>query len=142
VIASLIPRVAALADPLAYRRARFPEQVALAEVVAEGAPPVAIPRGAVSWMPQPVYNLHWSRNGELFFDARTPPDQAWTVLAERGVHSLVIDVEAAVLRSGRTDHPIVDAWIEDRRARLRSDASTKPARRGRVWVLVDLMEGA
>jgi hypothetical protein len=142
VLASLAPRIAALANPLAYRQALFPDQLALAEVVAEGAPRVAIPRGAVSWMSQPVYNLHWSRNGELFFDGRTSPEEAWSVLAARGVHSLVIDVDAAALRSGRTGHPIVDAWLVGRRARLRTDASPRPARRGRVWVLIDLMDGA
>jgi hypothetical protein len=142
VLASLGPRIAALVDPLAYRKMLFPDQVALAEVVAEGVPRVAIPRGAVSWMPQPVYNLHWSRNGELFFDARASPEEAWSLLAARGVHSLVIDVDAAALRSGRTQHPIVDVWLEDRRARLRVDPNPKPAQRGRVWVLIDLMSGA
>jgi hypothetical protein len=137
-LAALVPRVASLRDPQAYRRALFPDQVALAEVVAEGEPLVAIPRGAVAWMPRPVYNLHWSRNGELFFDGRTAPDAAWALLARRGVHSLVLDVEPSALGRGRTGHPLVDAWLRDGRARLRGDATPLPARRGRVWVLVDL----
>ena len=62
------PRLAAIAEPRAYERARFPDQVALAEMVEGGRGVVAIPKGAALWMPRPVYLLHWERNGELFFN--------------------------------------------------------------------------
>ena len=62
------PRIAALTDPGTYRAGVFPDQAALRDLVARSRPVVAIPKGAVSWMDRPVYNLHWERNGELFFD--------------------------------------------------------------------------
>lgn len=134
----LLPRVAALRDPTGYERAAHPAQDALRRVVARGTPVVAIPRGAVSWMPQPVYVLHWSRNGELFFDARTPPDEALALLRERGVRSLVIDAKTAGVPPGRVGHPIVDAWLAAGRAELVPDPHPLPAQRGRVWRLVEL----
>ena len=139
----LVRRVAALRDPAAHERALFPDQDALREVVARGEGVVAIPKGAVSWMPQPVYNLHWSRNGELFFDpppghARTPPDVARAILDARGVRSVALDVTTPLPRDGTLRHPTVDAWIRAGRASLRPDPAPPAARRNRVWVLVDL----
>ena len=127
-----VPRVAALRDPEAYERTLFPDQVALRDVVGSAEPVVAIPRGAVAWMPKPVYNLHWSRNGELFFDARTPPAE------RRGVRSVAFDADPAQLRRNRVGHPHLDAWLQDGSARLRPDPDPPAARKGRVWVLVEL----
>jgi hypothetical protein len=138
LVASYAPRLAALRDPGAYERALFPDQVALRELVARAAPVVAIPRGAVAWMPQPVYNLHWSRNGELFFDGRTAPDAARALLERRGVRSIAFDVEPRLLAKGRLGHPLLDAWLADGSAALRADPEPPAARRGRVWVLVEL----
>jgi len=136
--ARLLPRVAALREPEAYERAQHPAQDRLRRVVARATPVVAIPRGAVSWMPQPVYNLHWSRNGELFFDARTPPDAALALLRERGVRSLVIDARTGGVPRGRVGHPIVDAWLASGDAELVPDPHPLPAWRDRVWRLVEL----
>lgn len=135
---ALGPRVLALRDPDAYEREVLPDQVALREVVARAEPVVAIPRGAVSWMERPVYNLHWSRNGELFFDARTSPDAALALLERRGVRSLVLDVETPLPGDGTLGHPIVDAWLRTGRARVVPDADPPAARGGRIWVLVEL----
>ena len=130
------PRLAALRAPDAYERAALPAQATLREVVARGESVVAIPRGAVSWMPQPVYNLHWSRNGELFFDERTAPDVALALLRERGVRSLVVEAPRGRVR--RVDHPIVDAWLAEGAATLVPDPNPLPAHRDRVWRLVAL----
>lgn len=135
-LATLAPRLGALRDPAAYERRVAPVQVGLRTVVARGEPVVAIPQGAVSWMPKPVYNLHWARNGELFFDGRTPPAQARELLRARGVHSLAIDAPAGARE--RVGHPIVDAWLASGEATLRPDPDPPPAGRGRVWRLVDL----
>jgi hypothetical protein len=132
------PRVAALRAPEAYARSKFPDQVALRELVARAEPVVAIPRGAVAWMSQPVYNLHWSRNGELFFDGRTPAHAARALLERRGVRSIAFDVERTRLEAGEVGHPLLDTWLRDGSARLRPDPDPPPARRGRVWVLVEL----
>jgi hypothetical protein len=137
-VRALGPRIAALDTPRAYERQVMPAQANLRDVVARGEAVVAIPRGAVSWMPKPVYNLHWSRNGELFFDGRTPPGVALALLAQRDVRSLVIDAPRGIGPRGPVGHPIVDAWLRDGRARLRSDPEPPPARRNRVWRLVDL----
>jgi hypothetical protein len=59
-----LPRLPALVDPHAYERRVFPDQVSLQEMVSLGDGVVAIPKGAVLWMPRPVYVLHWERNGE------------------------------------------------------------------------------
>jgi hypothetical protein len=134
----LVPRLAALRSPDAYRLAHFPDQVALGQAVARAEPVVAIPRGAVAWMPKPVYNLHWSRNGELFFDHRTPPGDALELLRTRGVKSVVFDADPRLVEQGRVGHPILDAWLREGTARLRSDMPRLPARRGRVWVLLEL----
>ena len=136
------PRVAALRDPQAYERARFPDQVALREIVARAEPVVGISMGAVSWMPGPVYNLHWVRNGELFFsepDRMASPVSALALLRRRGVRSLVIQARAPLPGDGRVGHPIVDAWLRRGVATLRTDVPRRPAtHRGHVWVLVDL----
>ena len=136
------PRLGAIAWPRAYERARFPDQVALAEMVARGRGVVAIPKGAALWMPRPVYLLHWERNGEIFFDRvrgrLTPAPQVLERLKARGVGSLVLDVPASLPAGGRVGHPRVDAWIGRGLAARRDDVPPRPARPGRVWVLVDL----
>jgi hypothetical protein len=134
-----VPRIAALRDPRAYERAVFPDQDALRDTVAELEPVVAIPKGAVSWMPKPVYVLHWTRNGELFFDNRTPPREAHALLRRRGVRSLVIDVSPARIRPNALGHPLVDAWLRGGGARLRADVARRPADDGRVWVALELL---
>jgi hypothetical protein len=133
-----LPRVPALAAPEPYRKAKFPDQVALREMVARAEPVVAIPMGAVLWMPKPVYLLIWERNGELFFTRRTPPREARAVLDRRGVRSLVLDVRPPLPADGSLGHPIVDAWLREGTASLRPDANPPAARAGKVWVLVDL----
>jgi hypothetical protein len=135
-ISVLVPRVLALRAPLAYEREHFPEQDALRRMVAQAEPVVGIPMGAVAWMPQPVYNLLWERNGELYFTKGTPPETALAQLVERDVRSLVIDAEPEALARGRTGHPIVDAWLASGAAALASDVGRLGARRGRQWVLV------
>ncbi len=138
-----LPRIAALRDPHAYEARVFPDQAALRDVVSRAEPVVAIPKGAVAWMEKPVYVLHWERNGELFFDRvlqyQTPPEEALALLARRGVRSLVLDVAPPLPADGTLGHPSVDTWIRDGRARVRPDPRPKPARRGRVWVTVDLL---
>ena len=138
-----LPRIAALAGPRAYEARVFPDQAALRDLVSRAGPVVAIPGGAVAWMEKPVYVLDWERNGELFFDRvleyQTPPEEARALLARRGVRSLVLDVAPPLPEDGRLGHPTVDAWIRDGRARVRPDPRPKPARRGRVWVTVDLL---
>lgn len=134
--AELFPRLPALRDPQTYERAIMPAQDGLRTAVARAEPVVAIPRGAVAWMPKPVYVLHWSRNGELFFDGRTPAGEALALLRTRGVRSLVIDAPPGGVR--RVGHPIVDAWLADGRARLRPDPRPPTAQKGRVWRVVDL----
>ncbi|MEE8476709.1 MAG: hypothetical protein V3T01_15235 [Myxococcota bacterium] len=150
--AHYLPRVAALRSPENYERRIFPDQVALGEIVARGSPVVAIPMGAVLWMPKPVYNLLWERNGELFFrglrggrgDERhavrsATPEDALALLERRGVRSLVLDVRPPHPGDGRVGNPIVDAWLANRVAKLRPDPDPPRARGDRVWVLVDLM---
>jgi hypothetical protein len=144
-LARHLPRVAALPAPDAYRAREFPDQVALAQMVAVGRGVVAIPKGAVLWMPKPVYLLHWERNGELFFGEvrgrRTPPDAALALLRRRGVGSLVVEV-AAPVSPDRVGHPTVDAWIAAGLAKRRPGIRPRSVRPGRVWVLVDLVEPA
>jgi len=132
----LVPRVLALRAPRAYERERFPEQDALRRMVAQAEPVVGIPMGAVSWMTQPVYNLLWERNGELYFMKGTSPEVARARLVERDVRSLVIDAEAELLARGRTGHAIVDAWLDGGVAALAPEIEPLPARAGRQWVLV------
>jgi hypothetical protein len=138
-----LPRIAAWRDPHAYERSEFPDQAALREAVARAEPVVAIPKGAVAWMPKPVYVLNWERNGELFFDRvvnnQTPPGLALGLLVSRGVHSLVLDVKPPLPADGTLGHPLVDAWIHAGRARVRNEPHVLRARDGRVWVTVDLL---
>jgi hypothetical protein len=138
------PRLAALRHPAAYERRVFPDQVALREVVSRAEPVVAIPMGAVLWMPKPVYLLLWERNGELFFRdlrgtrdgeefvvPRTPPDRARALLERRGVRSLALDVRPPHPRDGRVGHPIVDAWLRargERHAAARPRSAARPRR--------------
>ena len=135
---SYLPRIASLRSPEAHERAKFPDQVNLREVVARAEPVVGIPMGAVFWMPKPVYVLLWQRNGELFFNRTTPPRAARSILRERGVRSLVMDVAPPLPMDGTLGHPIVDAWIREGSARLRPDPNPLSARGDKVWVLVDL----
>lgn len=145
------PRLAALRDPAAYERRVFPDQVALREVVARAEPVVAIPMGAVLWMPKPVYVLLWERNGELFFQdlrgkrdgepfvvPRTPQAQARALLARRGVRSLALDVRPPHPHDGRVGNATVDAWLREGTATLRADPDPPRARGDRRWVIVDL----
>jgi hypothetical protein len=139
------PRLTALPAPDAYRAREFPAQLALAELVARGDGVVAIPKGAVLWMPRPVYLLHWERNGELFFDRvlgrQTPPDEALALLRRRGVGSLVLQLSAPppALDQERVGHPIVDRWIAEGLAARRADVAPRPAAGGDVYLLVDLL---
>jgi hypothetical protein len=146
------PRLAALRDPDAYERRVFPDQVALRDMVSRAEPVVAIPMGAVLWMPKPVYVLLWERNGELIFrELRgrrggepfvvppTPPDRARALLGARGVRSLVLDVQPPHPADGRTGLPTVDLWLRQGTARLRADPEPPAARGDRVWVRVDLL---
>ncbi len=139
-----LPRIAALRDPRAYERLMFPDQDALRETVARATPVVAIPKGAVAWMPKPVYVLHWERNGELFFDRvvkfQTTPAAARALLVRRGVRSLVLDALPPLPTDGTLGHPTVDVWIRAGRARVRDEPHRLPARDGRVWVTIDLLD--
>jgi hypothetical protein len=141
---AVLPRIAALRNPHAYEREQFPDQVALREAVARAAPVVAIPKGAVAWMPKPVYVLHWERNGELFMDRilplKTPPGIALALLRSRGVRSLVLDVALPIPSNGTVGNPTVDAWIRAGKARVRGEPHELRAGRRRVWVTVDLLE--
>ncbi len=143
--ARLVPRVLALRDPRAHERATFPDQDALRRMVGRAEPVVGIPMGAVSWMPRPVYNLLWERNGELYFGGGmpagfplTPPDVALALLYERGVASLVLDLEPPHPADGRTGHPTVDAWLEAGDAAIATDVAPLPARPPRSWHLIRL----
>lgn len=136
-----LPRIVALRSPEAHKARIFPDQIALAAVVAEGRGVVAIPKGAVSWMPRPVYLTYWERNGELFFEPVlgrvTPPDEAFALLASRGVGSVVVEAREKTLAAGRL-HPTVDRWIAAGQAFVRSDVSPRRGRGDRIYVLVDL----
>ena len=137
------PRLAALRAPDAYRMQQFPEQLALAELVKLGRGVVAIPGGAVLWMPRPVYLLHWQRNGELFFDRvlgrETPPDQALALLRRRGVESLVVEVRSPPQDPRRVGHRIVDRWIANGQAARRTGVEARPGRADSSYILVDLL---
>jgi hypothetical protein len=141
-LAVYLPRIAALREPAAYERSVFPDQDALRRMVAQAEPVVAIPMGAVSWMPRPVCNLLWRRSGERYFVKGTPPARALALLRQRDVRSLVIDVESPLAAAGRTGHPIVDAWLEQGLAVVARDVEPLAARAGRVWVLVRLRSEA
>jgi len=133
-----LPRLAALRDPLAYQQRVFPDQFNLRRMVSFGDPVVGIPMGAVSWMTQPVYNLSWERNGEIYFLAGARPEAVLERLVERGVRSLVLDVEPPHPDDGRTGHPVADAWLETGRATLARDVPVLPARGDKRWVLLRL----
>lgn len=135
--AALGPRILALRDPAPYQRAALPDQEALRRLVEAAEPVVGITMGAVAWMPKPVYNLHWERNGELFF-GRTPSDRALALLQRRGVRSLVLQLRSPLPTDGTVGHPTVDAWIRAGQAVRRTDREPLRARGDRVWVLVEL----
>jgi len=136
------PRIPALRNPAAYEAAVFPDQAALREVVRRAEPVVAIPGGAVAWMPKPVYVLNWERNGEIFFERvlgrQTPPDELLALLRARGVRSLVLDAAPSWRTDGTIGNPAVDAWLRTGRAAVRPDPRPLRARGGRIWVLIDL----
>ena len=132
-----LPRIAAIGQPDAFRQRAWPDQLGLRALVEAGEPVVAITMGATLWMPKPVYNLHWERNGEFFFHG-THPNRIRSILRERGVNSLVLPVKVPLPGDGSTGHPTVDAWIRGGQARVRSDVAPRTKRAGRVWVLVDL----
>ncbi len=140
-------RLGALRAPRVYEAAVFPDQHALRRMVSLAEPVVGIPMGATAWMPVPVYNLLWERNGELYFGrgmpeglVRTPPDDALALLRARSVRSLVLDVEPPHPADGQVGHPAVDRWLRDGRARIDHSAESLPARGDRRWVLVRLVE--
>ena len=137
-----VPRIAAWRTPTAYENAIFPDQASLRRLVADGEGVVAIPDGAVAWMPRPVYLLHWQRNGELFFEPLrgryTHPDAALRVLRRRGVGTVIVDVAPPRVGTARTGVPTVDAWLAGGQATLRRDVAPLPARGGRSYVRVDL----
>ncbi len=137
---SYLPRVAALRDPRGYEQRVFPDQVNLRRMVALGEPVVGIPMGAVSWMTQPVYNLLWERNGEIYFLEGAFPEGVLRRLRERDVRSVVLDVEPPHPDDGRTGHAIADAWLETGHAVIAPDAPVLPARRDRRWVLLFLVD--
>lgn len=132
-----LERIAAIRSPDPYRNAAWPDQLALRELVEQGDATVAISMGAALWMPKPVYNLHWERNGEMFFRG-TPPERSLALLRERGVRSLVVTVDAPLPDDGSIGHPTVDAWIREGHASLRADLPPRIKRGRRIWVLVDL----
>ncbi len=136
-----LPRVASLRSPATYERSIFPDQYALRDMVERAEPVVGISKGAVLWMPKPVYNLHWERNGELFLvpvgSHLTPPDEALALLKRRGVRSLVLEVRPPHPRDGAVGYPTVDRWIRSGAARLRGDIDPPRSRQG-LWALVEL----
>jgi len=147
MLARYLPRLQALYRPTAYEREQFPDQDALRQMVSRAEPVVGIPMGAVAWMPQPVYNLLWERNGELYFGRggpadlpMTPPGRALALLRERDVRSLVLDVLPPHPGDGRVGHPIIDRWIEEGRAAIAPGMATLPARGDRTWVHVRLVD--
>jgi len=132
------PRLSALAAPRPYERAVWPSQESLRRMVARGTPVVGILMGAVLWMPQPVYALHWELNGEIFLE-RDPPERTLEVLRRRGVRSLVFPVATPLPADGSVRQPAIDAWLASGRARLRRDVEPLPGWPGRVWVLLELL---
>jgi hypothetical protein len=139
-----LPRIAGIGSPHAYERVVFPDQDALREVVGAVEGVVAIPKGAVHWMPNPVYVLHWERNGEIFFDPlpgrrATEPDRVLAVLRKHEVIAIALDVPPTAISSTGVGHPTVDHWIAQGLAVVRVDVEPRPARRGRVWVLIELL---
>jgi hypothetical protein len=140
----IVTRIPALAQPTAYERRVFPDQDNLRRIVSISEPVVAIPMGAVSWMPKPVYNLLWERNGELFFLNNQSPDRIFEILERRGVRTLVLDVPApspgdAPPGDGGVGHAIVDHWLGDGRAELDTRIPRLAARADRVWIVVRLI---
>jgi hypothetical protein len=136
-VSGLVPRIAAIPDPAPYERSALPDQDSLRRMVERAEPVVGIHMGAVAWMPKPVYNLHWERNGEIFL-GRMPPEQILSVLEQRGVRSLVLQVREPLPPDGTVNQRTVDAWIRSGRASRQSDSELLRARGDRVWVLVEL----
>ena len=135
----IVTRIPALAQPTAYERRVFPDQDNLRRIVSISEPVVAIPMGAVSWMPKPVYNLLWERNGELFFFNNQSPDRTFEILKRRGVRTLVLDVPAPPPGDGSVGHAIVDSWLSDGRAELDTRIPRLAERADRVWIVVRLI---
>jgi hypothetical protein len=137
-LAAYAPRIAAIRAPGPYERAVWPKEAALAEVVGRADAVVGIPMGAVLWMPKPVYQLLWVRNGEIFFDRRDTPERILEVLRRRGVRSIVIPARAPLSADGRIGNPIADAWLREGAAVRHPDPDPPAADPGRVWVRLDL----
>jgi hypothetical protein len=107
-------------------------------MVARAEAVVAIPMGAVLWMPKPVYLLIGERNGEMFA-GRDSPRHVLGVLERRGVRSFVLPVRAPVTFDGSIDHRLFGEWIRRGWLRPRSDVPPLPAFPGEAWVLMDLV---
>jgi hypothetical protein len=138
MVRAYVPRVKALRVPSAYERAVWPSQESLRQLVALADPVVGISTGAVLWMPKPVYNLHWERNGELFLNGSMSPKEVLDVVRRRKIRSIVIIRPGPLPTDGSTGQPIVDAWLRWGVASLRRDVGPKPAFAGSLWILVDI----
>jgi hypothetical protein len=132
------PRLAALRAPGPYERAVWPAEESLREIVASAEPVVAIPMGAVLWMPKPVYLLIGERNGEIFV-GRDAPRHVFDVFERRGVRSLVVSVKSPIPANGRFEHPVFGAWVRRGWLRPRADVQPLPSFPGKVWVLLDVV---
>ena len=114
------------------------------EAVADAEPVVAIPKGAVAWMPKPVYVLHWERNGELFFDRlldyQTPPERRAHCSRGAACARSCSTSRCRCRPMGRSAMRRVDAWIRAGQARVRAEPHVLRARDGRVWVTIDLLD--
>ena len=135
-----------LRDPHAYERREYPDQAALREAVARAEPVVAIPKGAVAWMPKPVYVLHWERNGELFFDrvARLPDAARCGARAAGAARRALARARRRAAAAGRWhDRPHRSSMPGSAPAGPACATSPTSLRAdGRVWVTIDLLDRA
>jgi len=138
-VGAYAPRLGAVRAPGPYERAVWPAEESLRKIVARGAPVVAIPMGAVLWMPKPVYLLIGERNGEIF-DVSDPPRHIFDVFERRGVSSLVVSVELPLPADGGLRHATYDEAIRRGWLRPRPDVQPLPAFPGRVWVLLEVVQ--
>ena len=136
-IGAYAPRLAALRAPRPYERAVWPAEESLREMVAQAQPVVAIPMGAVLWMPKPVYLLIAERNGEIFV-GRDSARHLLEVLERRSVRSLIVSVSSTA-PPGRLGHRVFDRWIRRGWLRRRTDVEPLPSWPGKVWVLLDVV---
>jgi hypothetical protein len=137
-VGAYAPRLGALRAPGPYERAVWPAEESLRKMVARAEPVVAIPMGAVLWMPKPVYLLIGERNGEIFV-GRDSPRHVFDVFERRGVRSLVVSVKSPIPADGRLDHPIFGEWIRQGWLQPRDDVQPLPAFPGKVWVLLNVV---